>query len=153
MLLLSKNSSRYLLPDMSKIASISALFLPFLIKSLEDLSPNIRDKASIKTDLPEPVSPVKTLNPFSKLIVSFSNTAKLLMFKLISILSPLSYILFKFLKHIFNTFQGSDCHKYCVISCQCAYDFINAHVINGRCAYLCSSGYCLNNNYVHGIVN
>ena len=55
---------------MSKTASIIELSLPFLIKSFEDLSPKIIDIASIKTDFPEPVSPVKTLKPSSNFIDS-----------------------------------------------------------------------------------
>ena len=37
-----------------------------------------QDKASIKMDLPAPVSPVKTENPFSKLISSSSTMTKFL---------------------------------------------------------------------------
>ena len=74
------------------MASIIALFLPFLIKSFEDLPPVIRDNASINTYFTEPVSPVNTLNPLLNFINSSSKTAKFFMLRLSSILSP--YLMF-----------------------------------------------------------
>ncbi|CCY72099.1 unknown [Clostridium sp. CAG:921] len=50
-------------------ASIREYISPFLIISFENLPPLKSNKESIISDLPAPVSPVKTLNPSSKEIL------------------------------------------------------------------------------------
>ena len=47
-----------------------ASFAPVLIWSMLAFPPSKKDNAPIKIDLPAPVSPVKTVNPFEKSILS-----------------------------------------------------------------------------------
>jgi hypothetical protein len=114
---LFKASKKFSLSPISKTPSTKADFLPFLIRSLDALSPNRSCIALINTDFPDPVSPVKTLNPASKLTDTSSNTAKFFIFKLSSILSPLSYKLLKFLQDPVHIFYISYCYKNIVVTC------------------------------------
>ena len=73
------------LPLREKIAEISALVLPSLIWLASALSPKTKARASNRMDLPAPVSPVRTVKPFSRSMSRVSTMTKSRMFKLRSI--------------------------------------------------------------------
>src|SRR3989338_2698816 len=62
----------------SKNASTTASFSPLRITSVDALSPRARQRASIIIDLHAPVSPVRTLSPFSKFAEASSIMARFL---------------------------------------------------------------------------
>lgn len=103
---------RSIIKDHIDLVTVDVSFI-----SLQYIFPKIVEISNINTDFPDPVSPVKTLNPASKLTDTSSNTAKFFIFKLSSILSPLSYKLLKFLQDPVHIFYISYCYKNIVVTC------------------------------------